>query len=149
AQRSPWSMEVRHGTVGRVWIVHRGMASRENLSWLRQTGRQYFIDAPEPELKKSANALAHLAPTRSVGKGVQVKLTRCPDMDATAELCCLAERHGKEQAMPMRIESAPVSLTTSYLLDEVDRAAKSRLRMSNRPGLSACCARSPSGDARL
>lgn len=36
------TMEARHGTVGRVWIADRGMASRENLSWLRQTGRRYI-----------------------------------------------------------------------------------------------------------
>src|SRR5881409_1873652 len=35
------TMEARHGVVGRVWITDRGMASGENLAWLRETGRRY------------------------------------------------------------------------------------------------------------
>src|ERR1700741_4741935 len=31
------TMEARHGVMGRVWITDRGMASAENLAWLRQT----------------------------------------------------------------------------------------------------------------
>src|SRR6266853_2023537 len=31
------TMEARHGMLGRVWINDRGMASAENLAWLRQT----------------------------------------------------------------------------------------------------------------
>ncbi len=33
------AMEARHGALGRVWIADRGMASAENLAWLRSTGR--------------------------------------------------------------------------------------------------------------
>ena len=42
-------MEARHGVVGRVWIADRGMASAENLAWLRQTGRRYIIGAPKAQ----------------------------------------------------------------------------------------------------
>jgi len=28
-------MEARHGTMGRVWITDRRMASAQNLAWLR------------------------------------------------------------------------------------------------------------------
>src|SRR6516162_9350898 len=85
-------MEARHGTVGRVWIADRGMASRENLSWLRQTGRRYIIGAPKSELKKFAEALADTAGWREVREGVEVKLTRCPDTSETVVLCRSAER---------------------------------------------------------
>jgi hypothetical protein len=37
------NMEARHGMLGRVWITDRGMASAENLAWLRVTGRRYII----------------------------------------------------------------------------------------------------------
>ena len=104
------TMEARHGTVGRVWIADRGMASRENLSWLRQTGRRYIIGAPKSELKKFAEALADTAGWRKVREGVEVKLTRCPDTSETVVLCRSAERRGKEQAMhdkfSKRIEAA-------------------------------------------
>jgi transposase len=93
------TMEARHGTVGRVWIADRGMASRENLSWLRQTGRRYIIGAPKSELKKFAEALADRTGWREVREGVEVKLTRCPDTDETVVLCRSAERRSKEQAM--------------------------------------------------
>ena len=48
------TMEARHGMLERVWITDRGMASAENLAWLRQTGRRYIIGAPKSELKKFA-----------------------------------------------------------------------------------------------
>jgi len=59
------------------------MASRENLSWLRQTGRRYIIGAPKSELNKFAEALADTAGWREVREGVEVKLTRCPDAKLT------------------------------------------------------------------
>ena len=46
------AMEARHGALGRVWIADRGMASAENLAWLRSTGRRYIIGAPKSELKE-------------------------------------------------------------------------------------------------
>jgi hypothetical protein len=52
------AMEARHGALGRVWIADRGMASAENLAWLRETGRRYIIGAPKSELKKFAPELA-------------------------------------------------------------------------------------------
>ena len=93
------TMEARHGVVGRVWIADRGMASRENLAWLRQTGRRYIIGAPKSELKKFAGALADTASWREVREAIEVKLTRCPDTGETVILCRSAERRSKEQAM--------------------------------------------------
>ena len=52
------TMEARHGMLGRVWITDRGMASADNLAWLRQTGRRYIIGAPKAELKKFGSELA-------------------------------------------------------------------------------------------
>jgi hypothetical protein len=52
------TMEARHGMLGRAWISDRGMASTDNLAWLRNTGRRYIIGAPKSELKKFSSALA-------------------------------------------------------------------------------------------
>jgi hypothetical protein len=41
------TMEARHGTVGKVWIMDRGMASAQNIDWLRETGRRYIIGPPK------------------------------------------------------------------------------------------------------
>jgi hypothetical protein len=62
--------------LGRIWITDRGMASADNLTWLRQTGRRYIIGAPRSELKKFTLELAHPNGWRVVHEGVEVKLTR-------------------------------------------------------------------------
>jgi transposase len=104
------TMEARHGVLGRVWIADRGMASAENLAWLRDTGRRYIIGAPKLELKKFARELARPDGWRIVQEGVEVKLARDPETDETVILCRSAERRSKEQAMhdrfSRRIEQA-------------------------------------------
>jgi transposase len=104
------AMEAQHGALGRVWIADRGMASAENLAWLRSTGRRYIIGAPKSELKTFAFALAASDGWRTVQEGVEVKLVRRPETDETVILCRSADRRAKEQAMhdkfSRRIETA-------------------------------------------
>jgi Transposase DDE domain len=52
------TMEDRHGMLGRASIADHWMASKDNLAWLRQTGRRYIIGAPKSDLKKFAPELA-------------------------------------------------------------------------------------------
>jgi hypothetical protein len=96
------TMEARHGMLGRVWITDRGMASAENLAWLRQTGRRYIIGAPKSELKKFAADLARPLGWRTVQEGVEVKLTRHPETGETVILCRSADRRIKERAIHER-----------------------------------------------
>jgi transposase len=104
------TMEARHGVLGRVWITDRGMASADNLAWLRQTGRRYIIGAPKSELKKFGSELARPDGWCTVHEGVEVKLTRHPETGETVILCRSADRRSKEQAMhdkfSRRIEAA-------------------------------------------
>jgi transposase len=104
------TMEARHGMLGRVWITDRGMASADNLAWLRQTGRRYIIGAPKSELKKFVPELARPDGWRVVNEGVEVKLTRHPETGETVILCRSADRRSKERAMhdkfSRRIEEA-------------------------------------------
>ena len=104
------TMEARHGMLGRVWISDRGMASTDNLAWLRSTGRRYIIGAPKSELKKFSSALAAANGWRTVHEGIEVKLTRHPETEETVILCRSADRRSKEQAMhdkfSQRIEEA-------------------------------------------
>jgi transposase len=104
------TMEARHGVLGRVWIADRGMASADNLAWLRQTGRRHIIGAPKSELKKFASELALPDGWRTVHEGVEVKLTRHPETEETVILCRSADRRSKERAMhdkfSRRIEEA-------------------------------------------
>jgi len=104
------TMEARHGMLGRVWISDRGMASTDNLAWLRSTGRRYIIGAPKSELKKFSSALAAADGWRSIHEGIEVKLTRHPETEETVILCRSADRRSKERAMhdkfSLRIEEA-------------------------------------------
>jgi len=104
------TMEARHGVVGRVWITDRGMASADNLAWLRLTGRRYIIGAPKSELKKFGSELARPDDWRTVHEGVEVKLARHPETGETVILCRSANRRSKEKAMhdkfSRRIEEA-------------------------------------------
>jgi transposase len=104
------TMEARHGMLGRVWITDRGMASADNLAWLRQTGRRYIIGAPKSELKKFGSMLAAADGWRTVHEGVEVKLAHYPETGETAILCRSADRRSKEKAMhdkfSRRIEAA-------------------------------------------
>lgn len=110
------TMEARHGAIGRVWIADRGLSSRENLAWLRETERRYIIGAPKSELKKFATALATSRGWRRLREDVEVKLTRCPQTHDTIILCRSAERRAKERAIhekfSRRIEAALARLAS-------------------------------------
>src|ERR1700732_1694255 len=123
------TMETRHGMLGRVWITDRGMASAENLAWLRATGRRYIIGAPKSELKRFGGELARADGWRMVQDGVEVKLTRHPDTNETVILCRSADRRSKEKAMhdkfSARIEAAVKRLAA--------RVARSKKRLDPAP----------------
>jgi transposase len=123
------TMEARHGMLGRVWISDRGMASADNLAWLRQTGRRYIIGAPKSELKKFSSALAVADGWRTVHDGVEVKLRRHPETEETVILCRSADRRSKERAMhdkfSRRIEAALERLAA--------RLARSKRRLDPAP----------------
>jgi transposase len=123
------TMEARHGVLGRVWITDRGMASAENLAWLRDTGRRYIIGAPKSELKKFGIELAVADGWRTVHEGVEVKLARHPETAETVILCRSADRRSKERAMhdkfSRRIEAALARLDA--------RIARSKKRLDPAP----------------
>jgi transposase len=117
------TMEARHGTLGRVWIADRGMASAGNLAWLRQTGRRYIIGAPKSELKKFSSALAAPDGWRTVHEGVEVKLTRHPETGETVILCRSDDRRSKEQAMHDRF-SRRIEVALERLAARIARSRK-------------------------
>src|SRR3984893_16536523 len=119
------TMEARHGMLGRVWITDRGMASAENLAWLRRTGRRYIVGAPKSELKKFASVLAAPHGWHTVHEGVEVKLTHHPETGETVILCRSADRRSKERAMHDKF-----SRRTEEALDRLAaRVARSKKRL--------------------
>jgi transposase len=83
----------------RVWITDRGMASAENLAWLRKSGRRYIIGAPKSELKRFSSELSRSDDWHTIRDGVEVKLAKHPETDETVILCRSADRRDKEKAM--------------------------------------------------
>ena len=121
------TMEARHGTVGKVWIMDRGMASAENLAWLRATGRRYILGTPKAELRRWAPALAQKTRWREIREGIEVKLCAAPDGgEETFILCRSKERIEKEKAMHARF-SARIEQALAKLQA---RIAKSQKRLN-------------------
>jgi hypothetical protein len=134
------TMEARHGMLGRVWISDRGMASADNLAWLRSTGRRYIIGAPKSELKKFSSALAAADGWRTVHEGVEVKLTRHPETEETVILCRSADRREQRagharQVQPADRGSAPASGRALGSCEEACRS--SSCEPADRPHLAA------------
>src|SRR6202166_1720061 len=117
------TMEARHGMLGRVWITDRGIASADNLAWLRSTGRRYIIGAPKSELKKFSSALAAAEGWRTVHEGVEVKLARHPETEETVILCRSADRRSKERAMHDKF-SARIDASLKRLAARITRSKK-------------------------
>ena len=108
------TMERRYGQAHRIWVMDRGMASAENIAWLRGGQRLYVIGASKSELKKFAGQLADRRDWRQVRDGVEAKVCAGPDGSETFLLVRSAERQQKERAMHARfcerIETALASL---------------------------------------
>ncbi len=66
------AIEGRYGKAGRVWVMDRGMASEENLSWLREGGRRYLVGTPKSELRKWERELVERRGWREVRDGLDV-----------------------------------------------------------------------------
>ena len=118
------TMEARHGTVGKVWIMDRGMASRDNVAWLRATGRRYILGTPKSELRQWAPALAEKTHWREIRAGIEVQLCAAPDgAEETFILCRSTERGEKEKAMHARF-SARIAQALAKLQARIARSTK-------------------------
>ena len=117
------TMEARHGVLGRVWIADRGMASADNLAWLRATGRRYIIGAPKAELKKFAAELASTDGWRTVQEGVEVKLTTHAQTGENVILCRSQDRRSKEAAIHQKFSSR-IEAALQRLAARIQRSKK-------------------------
>src|SRR3989454_7614596 len=97
------AMEGRFGLAQRIWVMDRGMASAENLSWLQASGRRYLIGASRGEVKKWSRELAEERDWQTVRDGVEAKLCRGPE-GAETFLLSLAgtAREGARHARALR-----------------------------------------------
>ena len=95
------AMERTHGRIGRVWVVDRGIASEENLAFLRARGATYVVGTPKSQLARVKRHLLEAGWTE-VQPGVEVKACPGPNGTETFVLVRSQERRAKEQAIHAR-----------------------------------------------
>lgn len=95
-------MTRRFGTMERVWVMDRGIASEDNLAWLRKEGASYLVGTPKSQLRLFEKQLLEASWTE-VREGVDVVLANHPEGgDDTYVLCRSQDRAKKEKAMVER-----------------------------------------------
>jgi transposase len=92
------TLEKKHGTLNRVWVLDRGMVSEKNLKFLRERGGKYLVGTPKALLRQFEQQLAEQGWTEAQA-GVEVKLVPSPDGAETFLLARSADRRAKELAM--------------------------------------------------
>ena len=96
------AVEDRFGAAQRVWVMDRGMASEDNLEWLREGGRRYLIGAVKSELKAFQQHLIEQKDWKRIREDVEVKLVAGPEGDETFVLCRSKTRREKDRAIVER-----------------------------------------------
>ena len=96
------SMEERYGKADRVWVMDRGMTSKDNITWLQRTGRRYLVGANKAELKQFAPQIRDERDWKNIRDGIEAKICPGPDGTETFLLVRSAERKNKEKAMHER-----------------------------------------------
>jgi len=117
------AMEERHGAIGRVWVMDRGMASQENIAWLNQTKRRYIIGTPKAEMKKWAPQLADKTKWREIREGIEVQICAGPEGKETFVLCRSRDRVEKEKAMHRKF-SDRITKALETLANRIEKAKK-------------------------
>lgn len=118
------TMESRHGAVGRVWVMDRGMVSKENISWFKATGRRYLVGMPKSELKRWEAALAETADWETIREGIEVKLCKDDNNDEEIFILCRSrDRVEKEKAMH-ELFSTRIEASLAKLKERIERSTK-------------------------
>lgn len=98
------TMERRYGQANRIWVVDRGIASEENLEFLRAGNRRYIVGTPKNQLKRFEQQLLDKN-WHTIRNGLEVKICTVPDGgNETFVLCRSQDRRAKEKAMHERFE---------------------------------------------
>src|SRR3990172_12201635 len=87
----------------RIWVMDRGMVSKENIAFLQHGKRQYIVGTPKSMLKRFERELPG-EDWHTIRDGLEVKLCPTPDGEETFVLCRSRDRREKEKAMHNRFE---------------------------------------------
>ena len=115
-------IERKHGKIGRIWVVDRGIASEENLEYLREQGASYVVGTPKSKLKGFEKELIESG-WSEVEPGVEVKVCPGPEGTETFVLCRSKERRKKEKAMHEKFAKR-IEAGLQKLARRLDRARK-------------------------
>lgn len=92
-------MEQRYGSVDRIWVMDRGMISKQNIKFLKQNHRRYIIGTPKSQLKQFEKELLS-SNWQTIQHGLEVKSCQSPSGDSEQFILCRsAARREKEQAI--------------------------------------------------
>jgi transposase len=96
------TMERRYGQAQRVWVMDRGVASQENIQFLRDGDRRYIVGTPKNQLPRFARQLTE-GTWRAIRDGLEVQLCPAPDGGVEKYLLCRSQdRRAKETAIRER-----------------------------------------------
>jgi len=94
-------VEATYGRAQRVWVVHRGLVSEQNLETLRARQAQYLVGTPRAQLKTFERELV-TRDWHQVREEVEEQWVAGPGGDEGFVLCRSAMRRAKERAMRER-----------------------------------------------
>lgn len=97
------TMEDRYGKADRIWVMDRGMISKDNLEFLRD-GRRYILGAQRSLLKKFKKEFLE-DDWRKIRPDLEVKLCSSPEVKDVFILCRSGARKEKEKAIHERFAS--------------------------------------------
>lgn len=98
------AMETRFGSAKRIWVMDRGMASEENVRFLREGDRRYLIGASKSDLRRHEAKIADERDWTRIREDVEVKLCPTESGAETYILCRSAQRRDKDLAILDRFE---------------------------------------------
>ena len=117
------TMERRYGRAKRIWVMDRGMTSKGNIAWLKETGRSYLIGTSRSELRRFEREIASQREWQQVREGIEVKVCQGADGQETFLLCRSADRREKEKAMHERF-SVRIEAGLEKLQRRIERSRK-------------------------
>lgn len=114
-------MQERFGQAERVWVMDRGMVSKNNIDFLRSKNAQYIVGTPKSELRHFSEQLSDKNPWIQVQDGLEARLVMHPEghPDEKYILCRSNARAAKERAM---LEQQMTRLTTELI--KIDTALR-------------------------
>ncbi len=95
-------MERKYGKPKRVWVMDRGIASEDNLAWLRRRGARYLVGTPKKHLKNFEATLLDESDWTAIRAGLEVKMVETAEGTERFILCRSEDRAAKERAMLRR-----------------------------------------------